>query len=168
MKKFLAISLIVASTALTTTTPAHAAQISEEQAGVISMTCGSVQLQLKKLQKTDSRIRVFLGSKFEFAQTNLMTNLILRLVKNNLTISPFDSSRSTFSSEREYFKSAFTDYARSLDALISTNCQSNPYNFYDQLESTREKRENVRQSYLRLKDVLSDHRTIVVNFKDSL
>jgi len=145
-----------------------AAAISEDQAGVISMTCGSVQLQLKNLQKTDSRVRVFLGSKYEFALTNLMTNLNLRLIRNNRPSSLLAASQSTFSNERDFFKTAFTDYSKSLDALLSINCRLNPYDFYNQLEITREKREIVRQSCLRLKDVLSDHRTTVVNLKDDL
>jgi len=168
MKKLFASILIVAFVASLTFAPSASAQISEEQAGVISMTCGSVQLQLKKLQKADSRVRVYLGSKFEFALTGLMTNLNLRLVKNNLASPPLASSQTTFSSERDYFKSTFTDYSKSLDTLIATNCRSNPYGFYDQLEATRAKRENVRQSFLRLKDVLNDHRTTVVNFRDDL
>ncbi|MCL1839752.1 hypothetical protein FWF89_01990 [Candidatus Saccharibacteria bacterium] len=167
MKKFLAFIVCLAA-CLIIAPSAHAAQISEDQAGIISMTCGSIQLQLKNLQKADSRIRVYLGSKYEFVLTNLMTNLNLRLVKNNLASSPLSASQTTFNSEREFFKTTFTDYAKSLDTLIATDCKSNPYNFYDHLEITRSKREIVRQSYLRLKDVLADHRAVVVNFRDSL
>lgn len=169
MKKFLLVGLtaiFVVNLSLTPT--AHAAQISDDQAGLISMTCGSVQLQLKNLQKADSKMRVYLGSKYEFALTNLMTNLNLRLVKNNLASPLLAASQTTFSSEREFFKASFTDYSKSLDALIAIDCRLDPYNFYDKLEVTREKREQVRQSYLRLKDTLTDHRAIVVDLKDSL
>ena len=169
MKKFLLVGLtaiFVFSLNLTPTT--HAAQISDDQAGLISMTCGSVQLQLKNLQKADSKMRVYLGSKYEFALTNLMTNLNLRLVKNNLASPLLAASQTTFSNEREFFKTSFTDYSKSLDALIAADCRLDPYGFYDKLEVTREKREQVRQSYLRLKDTLTDHRAIVVDLKDSL
>jgi len=169
MKKALATSLIVALIVnLNFNLTTHATQISDDQAGIISMTCGSIQLQLKNLQKADSKIRVYLGSKFEFVLTHLMTNLNLRLVKNNLASSPLASSQTTFNSERERFKADFTDYSKSLDALIATDCKSYPQRFYDQLEITRRKREDVRASYLRLKDVLLDHRTTVIGVKDNL
>jgi len=169
MKKFLiSIAVIALASNLTAAPNTSAAEISEEKAGVISMTCGSIQLQLKNLQKADSRVRVFLGSKYEFVLTNLMTNLNLRLIRNDLASPPLAASQSTFSSERDFFKTSFTDYAKSLDTLIAIDCRSNPYNFYNQLEVTRGKREIVRQSYLRLKDVLSEHRAIIVSFKESL
>ena len=157
----LAASLVTAQTT-------HATPLSEDQVGLISMTCGSIQLQLKNLQKTDSRIRVFLGSKYEFILTNLITNLNLRLIRHNLASSPLTASQATFSSERDFFKAAFTDYAKSLDTLIATDCTGKPQLFYDRLEVTREKRETVRQSYLRLKDVLVEHRAIVTSLKDTL
>jgi len=169
MKKFLTASLVTIFIASLSLAPAtHAAQISDDQAGLISMTCGSVQLQLKNLRKTDSRVRVYLGSRYEFVLANLMTNLNLRLIKNNLASPPLAASQTTFNSEREFFKTAFTDYSKSLDVLIATDCKSDPYGFYDKLELARNKREIVRASYLRLKDELARHRLAVTEFKDNL
>jgi len=162
---FISLSLV---TLLLVSSPAHAAHISEEKAGLISMNCGSIQLQLKSLQKADSKSRVFLGSKFEFILTHLMTNLNLRLVKNNLASPSLAASQATLSSERDFFKSAFTDYSKSLDALVATDCRSNPYLFHDRLEITRTKREVVRQSYLRLTDVLAHHRVLVIELSEDL
>lgn len=169
MKKFFASSIsaiIILSCAISPS--AHATEISEDTAGLISVTCGSIQLQLKNVQKADSKMRVFLGSKYEFILTKLMTNLNLRLVKNNLVTDNLASSQTTFSSEFIFFKASFTDYSKSLDALIATDCKSNPYGFYEKLESTREKREAVRASYLRLKDVLALHRESVIELKGEL
>lgn len=147
---------------------AHAEEISEDKAGLISMTCGSIKLQLKKLQKTDSLLRVNLGSDYETILNNYITNLNLRLVKNNRASSDLTSLQTTFSSERERFKSDFTTYAKSLDELIDLDCKNNPYDFYKKLESTRILRSDVRASYLRLKDILSWHRSAVFTLKESL
>lgn len=144
------------------------AEISEDQAGVISVTCSSIRIQLKNLQKADSKARVYLGSKYEFALTKLMTPLNLRLVKNNLVNSDLAISQTTFSSERDFFRATFTDYAKSLDELVAKDCQSDPYGFYEQLEVVRDKREVVRGSYLRLNDVLAEHRAAVVDLRESL
>jgi len=167
MKKFLLTSLAIALSAATITSPSYA-QISEDQAGLISMTCGSIQLQLKNLQKADSKMRVYLGSKYEIALTNLMTNLNLRLVKNDLPSPDLAQSQTTFSSERDFFRTAFTNYAKSLDTLIASDCRTDPYGFHAKLENTRAKRETVRQSYLRLKDTLINHRAIITDMRDSL
>lgn len=168
MKKLVTVGFMVCLVSVVLLTGKAYAEISEDQAGLISMTCGSIQLQLKNLQKADSRVRVYLGSRYEFVLVDLMTNLNLRLVKNNLASPVLAASQNTFSSEREFFKSAFTDYSKTLDTLIATDCKADPYRFYDQLEITREKREVVRQSYLRLGDVLAGHRGDVVNLKEQL
>ena len=169
MKKFLlAVFTIGFTTSMIIAPATQVAAISEDQAGLISMTCGSIQLQLKNLQKADSRWRVSLGARYEFVLGSLITNLNLRLIKNNLATDDLASLQTTFSSERDFFKFAFTDYSKSLDELIATDCKSNPYDFYDKLETTRDKREAVRASYLRLNDVLEWHRTAVVELKAGL
>ena len=168
MKRLSAILVITLSLATTVAYPVHAAEISEDTAGLISMTCGGIQLQLKNLQKNDSKMRVFLGAKYEFILNGLMTNLNLRLVKNHVATDDLASLQSTFSSERDFFRYAFTDYSKSLDILIAADCKSDPYNFYDQLELTRTRREAVRASYLRLKDVLNLHREGVIGLKENL
>lgn len=169
MKKFLNGIVLAAITFCLLITPAaHAVEITDETAGLISVTCGSIQLQLKNLQVTDSKMRVYLGAKYEFVLGNLITNLNLRLVKNNLVTDDLASLQSTFSSERDFFKYAFTDYSKALDNLIATDCKSDPYGFHKQLVATRTKREAVRASYLRLKDVLELHRVAVIDLRGTL
>ncbi len=145
-----------------------AVALTEERAGLISMTCGSIRLQLEKLQRDDSRVRVYLGSKYETVLSGYITNLNLRLVKQNLATTALTDSQTTFNNERNFFKSAFTDYSKSLDGLKAVDCKSDPYAFYDKLEETRQKREVVRASFLRLGDVLGEHREEVVGLKERL
>ena len=146
----------------------RAGAISEEQMGKISMNCASIKVQLRALQKVDSRMRVYLGSKYEIMLSNFITNLNLRLVKNNLATKSLTELQTTFSSERERFKSDFTSYSQALEALIGVDCKSNPMQFHVQLELVREWRADVQASYFRLNEVLGWHRDAVVVLRGAL
>jgi hypothetical protein len=146
----------------------NAGAISEAQAGRISMNCGSIRIQLGALQKTDSRMRVYLGSKYEIILSNFVINLNLRLVRNNLATEDLTGLQTTFSNERERFKSDFTSYARSLEDLLDVDCQKEPVQFYEKLEEVRVWREDVQASYNRMNEVLEWHRAAVVGLKESL
>ena len=79
----------------------------EEIYNRISQNCSSIKLQLERVQKEDSRNRVYLGAQFEIVSTNLMQNLNLRLVKNNMAKAELSEQQTSFASEREYFKNEF-------------------------------------------------------------
>ena len=147
---------------------AYAEDISEEKEGSISMGCLSIKETLKKLQKQDSRMRIYLGSKYEIVISNFMTNLNLRLIKNNIAAEEFTGLQTTFSSERERFKADFTGYSQSLESLIAIDCQSEAQRFYDQLIDVREKRADIQASYNRLNDVLGWHKQAVTGLKEDL
>jgi hypothetical protein len=147
--------------------PVHAV-ISDTTAGAISMSCNSIRFTMKDLQKSDATMRVYLGSTYERILTDFITNLNLRLIKNSQAPTDLTTLQSTFSSERDFFSRIFIDYSKSLEDLVAYDCKSDPYGFYDRLETTREKREEVRASFLRLRDVLGDYRTAVEDLRSSL
>jgi hypothetical protein len=136
---------------------ARAEELTDEQEGRISMGCGGIKVQLRTLQKADSRMRVYLGSKYEIVLSNFMTNLNLRLIKNNLATENLTGLQTTFSNERERFKADFTGYSQALDELINVDCQSEPQEFYDQLVVARKKRAEVQASYYRMNEVMGWH-----------
>lgn len=132
----------------------------------IPTNCENIKIQLKALQKVDSRMRVYLGSKYELILTNFMTNLNLRLVRNNLATMELTSLQTTFSSERERFKADFTRYSQELEKLIETDCRAEPEKFYDQLEFVRKWRADVQASCNRLTGVIEQHHTAVTKLKN--
>lgn len=142
--------------------------LDETQLGNLSTNCASIKVQLKTLQKTDSRMRVYLGSKYEIILTNFMTNLNLRLIKDDYADQELAGLQTTFSSERERFKSDFTAYSQSLESLIGIDCQSEPQKFYDQLEVVRTKRADVQASCDRMREVIDWHRSAVLKLWESL
>ena len=147
---------------------AQAAELDDIAIGSISQNCASIQLRLKNVQKTDSKNRVQLGSYYEMANTNLMLNLNLRLVKNSLADANLSEQQTTFASEREQFKTEYTNYQRELDSLLAIDCRAEPKQFYDQLEKTRARRAKVSRIVKNLSDILTEHREAVVNLRRNL
>ena len=103
-KTALVLAILLVATAVN---PVSAKTLGEEQKGLISTNCSSIQFQLKKLQKDDSKNRVHLGAQYETISTNLMMNLNLRLVKNNLASAAIAEQQTKFMSERDRFKNDF-------------------------------------------------------------
>lgn len=63
MKKFaLIVAIILVASAVN---PVSAKTLGEEQKGLISTSCSSLKLQLKRIQKSDARNRVHLGAQYE-------------------------------------------------------------------------------------------------------
>lgn len=147
---------------------AYAADISEKKEESISAKCSSIKTTLKALQKQDSRMRVYLGSKYEIVLSNFITNLNVRLIRNNIDSEESVGLQATFSSERERFKADFTGYSQSLESLIGMDCENDPNGFYDQLIEVREKRSDIQASYSRLNEVLDWHKKSVLELKEDL
>ncbi|MBQ8156796.1 hypothetical protein IJ102_00125 [Candidatus Saccharibacteria bacterium] len=167
MKRKIAVSVLAVFFALVSAQASYARDLSDEEQGVISQTCASIQLQLKNIQKTDSKNRVTLGSYYETVNTNLMLSLNVRLVKNNRANADLTTMQTNFAQEREIFKTVYTDYQRELDVLIATDCREKPQEFYNELEKVRTKRAKVHSSVGRLRNILTQHRQAVVKLQEA-
>lgn len=140
----------------------------EEIYNRISQNCSSIKLQLERVQKEDSRNRVYLGAQFEIVSTDLMQNLNLRLVKSNLAKAELTEQQTSFASEREFFKNEFIDYSKELENLIAIKCKEKPEEFYNQLVRVREKRSEVQKSVTRLREIIDKHRNSVESYRKEL
>ena len=97
---------------------AFAEDINEIQKGLISTNCGSIKMQLEKVQKEDAKNRVHLGAQYETILSNLMINLNLRLVKNNRPNAALAEQQTKFTTRRDRFKNDYVKYSQELDKLI--------------------------------------------------
>ncbi|MBR6097855.1 hypothetical protein IKP94_03870 [Candidatus Saccharibacteria bacterium] len=168
MNKRISAAVMATIFALTSANFSYARILDEDELGLVSQTCSSIVLQLKNIQKTDAKNRAKLGSYYEMINSNLMLNLNLRLVKNNMANANLSELQTTFSSERDYFKTAYTSYQKALDSLIAIDCREKPQEFYDQLEKVRTKREKVNSSAGRLLGIIEEHREEVINLRKGL
>jgi hypothetical protein len=160
MKFVIAVFLIVVLA-----TPVSAAELSDNQKGVISQNCNSIKTSLKSLQKSDSRVRVLLGTRYQTILTNFLTPLNLRLVKDNRPSSTLSTIQTDMATERNVFQEQFIKYSQQLEELISLDCQKSPEDFYAKLKSTRTQREMLNRSAVRLKSLIYKHIIAVTEFK---
>lgn len=173
MKKFLVAILAVsaiATTAVATTFTVNADsdKYSDDQLALIQQHCSTVRITLQQLQVADSNTRSYLSGIYLNATNNFLTPLNVRLVRNNITAPNLVDSQAEFVAARDQFSAAYLTYARSLDALLKTDCYNNPEQFMDQLAITRHDRSSVEYHVNRLSSLLSQHKQEVRTLKESL
>lgn len=143
-------------------------ELTEEEIGAVSQNCSSIKVRLRRLQKDDTRNRIYLGSQYEFISSKLMLNLNLRLIKNGLADSGLAEQQASFSSERERFKNDFIGYSQEFENLLKLDCKSEPIKFYRKLEDVRAKRADIDASIYRLQETVTSHRQSVIDLRSSL
>lgn len=151
-----------------TATPVSAAELSEEQTGAIVQNCATTKQSLRTLQRTDARTRSYLGSAYENLLSNYISPLNLRLINQNQPNTNLTNIHSQILDTRQDFISRYTAYAQSLEDLISSNCQTNPGEFYDKLVATRKKRAELSTVTTSLRNLFSEQLTDVRLLKNSL
>ena len=143
-------------------------ELDDAYLGAVSQHCSSTKIRLQRVQKDDARNRIHLGAQYESIATNLMLNLNLRLIKNNLADAELTELQTTFVSERNRFKDDYIGYSQEFEALLRIDCKTDPARFYYQLEIVRDKRADIDASMHRLRDLITTHRELVVQIKDTL
>ena len=142
--------------------------LSDDQRGAISQNCGTIKQSLKRLQRVDSRTRVYLGTSYETILSSFLNPLVARLDKNSLSDHGLRAIASEFNFTRNDFASTFTNYQKTLEKLVSYDCQSDPDGFYTLLESARSERANLNQTTIQLRALISQQTTTVKNLKGEL
>ncbi|MBQ3275197.1 hypothetical protein IJH46_02115 [Candidatus Saccharibacteria bacterium] len=145
--------------------PVFAATPSAQKLENISENCGSIRQSLKLLQRSDSRARTYFGAIYETVSSKYITPMNLRLVKNDLSSVSLLNIQTSIASTRADFSSDFIDYSRSLEELIALDCRLEPEEFYEKLESTREKRAKVAADMKVLNELLVNSYKAVENLK---
>lgn len=145
-------------------TPADA--LNERQRGAISQNCSTIQKSLSQLQKADSRTRSYLGTTYETIVNRFIIPLNLRLVKNNRPV--LSNIQANFTNEQVNFRTQYTDYMRELEVLIATDCKSQPDDFYQKLLEVRARREELRQTTVRLSNLVEQQYAAVLDLRSQL
>lgn len=160
------VSLLVIAALLVLLFPRPAEGLSDAQRGAISQNCFTIKQSLTQLQKVDSRTRTYLGTTYETILTRFIVPLNLRLVKNNRPSLP--NIQSDFTAEQVKFRESYTEYMRELESLISVDCSVHPDDFYQRLETVRDKRSTLRASTIRLAELADAQYYAVSDLRNSL
>lgn len=144
------------------------AEITPEQKDVIVNHCDTIKDNLKTLQRTDSRARVYLGRYYETILTNFIMPLNLRLVENNISNPLLIENQTNFAVRRTNFINDYITYQQALEDLVNTNCKAEPEKFYEKLVTAREKRKTVNKDVTKLKNLTTEQRRLVEELSNGI
>ena len=142
--------------------------ISDGQKSAIEKNCETIRDNLKKVQKEDSRTRVYLGGYYETILSKFITPLNVRLVENNLSSAELVENQNDFATSRGVFVSDFITYQQGLEELVGMDCKEKPEEFYNQLAVVRQKRKIMMQDTLKIRSLISRHIRLVEGLKGKI
>ena len=135
--------------------------ISPNQSAAIVEHCDTIKDELKKVQKEDARVRVYLGGYYETILTKFITPLNVRLVENNLSSAGLVENQNNFAGTKTLFANDFIAYQQGLEELVGLDCRQEPEKFYDKLTTVRQKRKIMVQDVLKMRNLISEHVRLV-------
>ena len=170
MKKIFASILcgVVVLAGLTNVVRAEGEEMSDELKGAISVNCGSIVKQLQNVRYYDRRAREYLGNRYEKVLTSYVTNLNVRLVKNNISNARLQELQVALAESHAGFKNEYGKYATEMNELIGMNCVTEPEGFYVKLGQVRARRVNVRRWTEKMSEGLDKYRDEVADMRDLL
>lgn len=142
--------------------------ITEAQSEAIVEHCATIKDDLKKVQKEDARVRVYLGGYYETILSKFITPLNVRLVENNLSSAGLVENQNDFAASRTIFANDFINYQQGLEELVGMDCKEKPEEFYNKLVTVRQKRKTMVQDVLKMRSLISEHVKLVEGLKGKL
>ena len=138
-----------------------ASAISEAKESAVRAHCDVIRSSLKDLQKTDSKIRVYLGRYYDNILIGLIKPLNLRLMDNDLSDISLINNQNDFNEAQTKFKGDYIEYQKSLEELVAMDCKTEPVAFYDKLKEVRERRGVANDDALRIKEIAGEQVDLV-------
>ncbi len=135
--------------------------ISETKEEAIETHCDTIKSSLRTLQKTDARVRVYLGGYYETILSKFVTQFNIRLVENNLSTASLIENQNNIAEAKSVFASDFVKYQQMLEELVAINCKTEPEAFYEKLDVVRQKRKIMKQDVLKMRELISEHIRLV-------
>ena len=148
--------------------PVKAIALAESQSMAIVEHCDTIKDDLKKVQKEDARVRVYLGGYYETILTKFITPLNVRLVENNLSSAGLVENQNSYVETRALFVKDFVSYQQELEELTGIDCKEKPDEFYSKLQLAQQKRKIMSQDALKMRSLISENIKLVNNLKGRL
>lgn len=142
--------------------------ISETQEKAIIKKCDEIRNDLKNVQKSDAKMRVYLGGYFEEIIVNFVTPFNVRLVENNLSNAELVENQNKIVDTKTLFADDYVGYQKTLEELVLMDCKKEPGDFYSKLDKVRQKRKIVEQDALKMRTLLSEHVQLANQLKGKL
>ncbi len=142
--------------------------ITEEQKNTILNHCDTIKDNLRKVQREDSRARVYLGRYYETILSKFITPLNLRLVENNMSDVKLIDNQTNFAARRTGFVNDYISYQQALEEVVNIDCKAEPVKFYEKLKVAQERRKNVNKDVTKMRALTDEQVNLVKSLKASL
>ena len=146
--------------------PAQA--ISKNQEVAIVENCEQIRDDLRTIQKSDAKLRVHLGSRYEMILSRFIMPLNMRLVENNLSNAKLVENQNKFADAKTLFNNDYIVYQQSLEELVAMDCKKEPSEFYEKLVKVRQKRKVMERDVLSIRTLISQHIKLVKGVEGKL
>jgi len=168
MKRIILTFSMIAMVTLIMAFPISVSAISESQERTIAERCDKIKENLRTVQHSDSRTRVYLGRYYETILSKFITPLNVRLVENNMVDNKLIDNQESFTKSRNSFIADFIEYQKGLEDLIATDCKTEPVKFYDKLTKVRSKRKIVADDTEKMKSLATGQLDLVIKLGEKL
>ncbi len=151
------ISVLLASILLISypmTVAAQSIALSSSQIELISAYCTEAKGHLERLHSADALQRVNLGQRYENISTKLMAPLNSRIALAGHDGLDLTKTAIEFNQELTNFRKIYLKYDNQINDIIHMDCKDQPVEFYQQLEESREKRQELSDSVDKLGELI--------------
>ena len=142
--------------------------LSKNQETAIVEHCEEIRDDLRTVQKSDAKLRVHLGSRYEIILSRFIMPLNMRLVENNLSNAKLVENQNKFTDAKTLFNSDYIVYQQNLEELVSMDCRKEPKEFYEKLVKVRQKRKIMERDVLSIRTLISQHIKLVKGVEGKL
>lgn len=144
---------------------AHAqVALPEEHLQRIRQNCVTAQTALNQLHASDALLRVNRGQLYENISTKLMAPLNSRIALNRHEGLKLAATTLEYDRQIDVFRSSYKQYEESMSRTLKINCGEQPAEFYQSVQSTRERRQRLHEDTETLTMLLRAYKTEFEDF----
>ena len=140
--------------------------ISKAQETAIVDHCEAIKEDLKNVQRSDARARVYIGGRYEGILSDYIMPLNLWLVEKNMSKANLIESQNKIAEMKTNFANDYVNYQQGLEQLVAIDCKNQATAFYDKLVRVRQKRKKVEQDVQKMASELNDYKAKVAKLKE--
>lgn len=138
--------------------------LTDAQLASIQANCQTAQIVLQHVQESDKLTRINRGPRYE-SLSRLMANFNSRAAQNKLDVPDLITIASEYQKVWDDFRSKYTEYDDLMTSLVQMDCRTQPTAFYDQLASTRSKRQSLAADVVQFDSLLDKYMQGVTDLK---
>lgn len=139
---------------------AHAQEsLSEEHQNRIRQSCVTSQTALNQLHVSDKLLRINRGTLYENISTKLMAPLNSRITLDRLGGLKLTATTLEYDRQIDAFRASYKIYEDSMTQTLRIDCADQPVEFYESIQSTREKRQALHDATRTLTTLLNAYKT---------